>query len=239
MRHLANAPYISQALSNAHAAPPTNAAEATTRWRQFKPHKKKMLNHLVTEQYQLCCYSELRADESDLGYHIEHVINKGMVPGRTFDYSNLAASAVHSEQISSVPKGQVFGGHSQGKIKPFDETMFISCHDPDCARFFAYLSDGRVVPREDLNEADQARAQYTIELLNLDSPFLRVLRRNWWDALDEDYTIYIGENLEVAPLVEQDLLPHNGKLKSFFTLTRHFYGQLAEDTLVREAPQLL
>lgn len=239
MRYLVKGPYISTGLSNAHAVPPTDALGAKERWQKFKPHRRKLLNHLLKEQYQLCCYSELRADESGLGYHIEHVINKGMMPQRTFDYSNLSASAIHSEQIPSLPKGQVFGGHAPGKTNPYDESLFVSCHDADCARFFAYLSDGRVVPREELNKADQERARYTIDLLNLDSPFLRVLRRNWWGALDEELNEYLNEGLDYTALVHQDLLPEDGKLNSFFSLTRQFYGPIAEDTLAKEAPELL
>ncbi|EJT4385593.1 TIGR02646 family protein, partial [Salmonella enterica] len=49
---------------------------------------------LLNEQYHLCCYSEIRADLRGLGYHIEHVENKSQQPGRTFDYQNLAASAL-------------------------------------------------------------------------------------------------------------------------------------------------
>lgn len=51
---------------------------------------------LLNEQYHLCCYSEVRADLRGLGYHIEHVENKSQHPERTFDYLNLAASALDS-----------------------------------------------------------------------------------------------------------------------------------------------
>jgi len=224
---------VSDGLDNAHANPPLDAETATGRWRRFRPHKKRLLEHLLAEQYYLCCYSELRADEADLGYHIEHVVNKGMVPARTFDYENLSASAIQSERIPTLSSGEVFGGHTPGKMVAYDEALFISCRNPDCEKAFAYLSDGRVVPRQDLSIADSERAQYTINLLNLNSPYLVVLRRNWWDTLDFELDEYLGQGLDLTILAKQDLLPIDGKLKSFFSLTRRFYGPVAETVLSR------
>ncbi len=189
MRFVSKGTSGSEGLDYAHANPPIDAEAATLRWRRFKPHKKRLLEHLLAEQQHLCCYSELRADEAGLEYHIEHVVNKGMVPHRTFDYENLSASAIHSEKIPSLPRGEVFGGHTPGKMTAYDEARFVSCRDPECERFFAYLSDGRVIPQDDLLGADRERAQYTINLLNLNSPYLVVRRRNWWDTLDLELSV--------------------------------------------------
>ena len=73
-------------LSQSHANPPVTHAQATSRWGSFA-HKAHVQQCLLDEQYQLCCYSELRADEEGLGYHIEHVENKSQNPARTFDYT--------------------------------------------------------------------------------------------------------------------------------------------------------
>ncbi|ELI0860547.1 TIGR02646 family protein, partial [Salmonella enterica] len=70
---------------------------------------------LLNEQYHLCCYSEIRADLRGLGYHIEHVENKSQQPGRTFDYQNLAASALDSENGLHLFGINAFGGHARGK----------------------------------------------------------------------------------------------------------------------------
>jgi len=64
-----------------------------------------VLQALLDEQYQLCCYSELRADQEGLGYHIEHLENKSQAPARTFDYSNLAASALRGDDLQQLSRG--------------------------------------------------------------------------------------------------------------------------------------
>ena len=59
-------------LAQAHASPPQTAAAATSRWGSYR-HKAILQGELLEEQYWLCCYTEIRADLLDLGYHIEHV----------------------------------------------------------------------------------------------------------------------------------------------------------------------
>lgn len=139
---------------------------------------------LLNEQYHLCCYSEIRADLRGLGYHIEHVENKSQQPVRTFDYQNLAASALDSENGLHQFSIKAFGGHSRGKQEAVDMAKFIHCHMSDCSRYFAYLSDGRIVPADELNAQEMERAQYTIDLLNLNSGFLQTERRNHWEELE-------------------------------------------------------
>lgn len=228
-------------LNQANATPPTTHLQATSRWGSFG-HKPDVLDRLLSEQYQLCCYSELRADQEGLGYHIEHVENKSQNPPRTFDYGNLAASALNSAIDLQVFKAQnfvVFGGHASGKRVPYDKRRFITCHRPDCRRFFAFLSDGRVVPSFTLNAVETDQAQYTIEILNLNSPFLVTRRRQWWDELDDHYQEHIQNNWDITALATVDLVPVNGQISRFFSLTRQFFGRVAEETLQQHAPALL
>lgn len=233
-------------LEVANQQPPQHSEEATSRWRRFN-HKQEVLQYLLQEQYQLCCYTELRADEHGLGYHIEHIENKSQAPQRTFDYTNLAASALASDRLRSFIDQQkeqnlpadLFGGHATGKQKAVDMQRFISPHQHDCARFFAYLSDGRVVPANDLDQQDKARAQYTIELLNLNSPFLQVERRKWWDELDQLLGEHLSKEMDLHCLASVDLVPIAHRLSPFFSLTRQFFGRIAEDVLNERAPELL
>lgn len=233
-------------LGKAHENPPQTPEHATSRWRNFG-YKNDVMGNLLNEQYQLCCYSEFRSDQEGLGYHIEHVENKSQNPARTFDYSNLAASALDSDndlkqlkqQDKTKPK-EVFGGHASGKRAEVDLSLFISCHQPDCARFFAYLpSSGEVVPREELEDADKAKARYTIQLLNLNSSFLVTRRRQWGKELQSLLDEHIQKGWSLAHLVQTDLLPINGKLSRFFSLTRQFYGPLAQQVLTQHAPDLV
>jgi uncharacterized protein (TIGR02646 family) len=225
-------------LTMAHAKPPATSAQATSRWSRFG-YKAVVMEALLSEQYQLCCYSEIRADKDGVGYHIEHVENKSQNPPRTFDYTNLAASALRSEELPNLNGGEVFGGHATAKTGVCDFARFISCHQPDCARFFAYLSDGRVVPRNGLSAIDRDRAQYTIDTLNLNSPYLQTRRRRWWIELEELYVEHEKRGWSLPHLIAVDLVPVAGGLSRFFSLTRQFFGQVAEQTLQQYAPQLV
>jgi len=197
------------------------------------------------EQYGLCGYSEVDAEDLALGFHIEHVENKSQNPARTFDYQNLIASAFNSTEGLPFAKAQsweLFGGHApgkQGRRNPVDMTRLVSPLLPDCARFFAYLSDGTVEPRLSLSPQDSDRARYTIDILNLNSPFLVSLRQEWWDELDALYQEHLPKGWSIEHLASIDLLPRNQRLSPFFTLTRQFFGAVAERLLALQASQLL
>lgn len=226
-------------LNQSHANPPQTGDQATSRWGGFK-HKTAVLEQLFDEQYQLCCYSEIRPDLLGLGSHIEHVQPKSQYPQRTFDYQNLAASALDSESDLKTFKAQadeVFAGHA--KLGGYDPSLFVSCHQSDCARFFAYLSDGRVIPATRLTPDDKAKARYTITLLNLNSPYLITQRQGWWDELDQWLAEHDAQGWSLEHLAAVDLLPTGGKLSQFFSLTRQFFGPMAEQVLTQHAPQLL
>lgn len=224
-------------LNQSHANPPGDATQATSRWRSFG-HKTAVQSALLYEQYQLCCYSELRADQEGIGYHIEHVENKSQAPGRTFDYTNLAASALHSDDLAKFNPNEAFGGHAAAKQATCDMTLLVSCHQVDCRRFFAYLSDGRVVPSQGLVGGETGRAQYTIDQLNLNSPYLVNRRRRWWDELAELFEEHEAKDWSLPDLAAIDLVPTDGALSRFFSLTRQFFGSVAEDVLNNQAPQL-
>ena len=222
-------------LTRAHANPPLTGAQATSRWGSFG-HKNYVMSALLDEQYQLCCYSELRADQEGLGYHIEHVENKSQNPPRSFDYANLAASALRSDDLPQLNRGEAFGGHAAGKQQACDITRLVSCHQTDCARYFAYLSDGRVVPSQNLDIGDQNRAQYTLDLLNLNSPYLITRRRQWWAELDQLFQEHVNKDWSLPDLAAVDLVPTHGALSRFFSLTRQFFGSAAEQALRVHAP---
>ncbi|MCY1282497.1 hypothetical protein D9M68_676520 [compost metagenome] len=246
MRYIRKVGHGGYHLNQSHINPPQTDVAATSRWKSFG-YKNSVINYLLVEQYKLCCYSELRADLDGLGYHIEHVENKSQHPQRTFDYTNLAASALSSDSLTNFvatqPTAQqpqsIFGGHAPGKQSGVDMQRFVSPHQFDCARFFAYLSDGRIVPANGLNNTDSDRAQYTVNLLNLNSPYLLTQRRRWWDELDKLFNDHIAEKMDLYCLASVDLLPRNHSLSPFFSLTRQFYGSIAEEVLHQEARMLL
>ena len=248
MRHIVKQGQGSRKLQQANLRPPQSGAAATAGWSAFRQYgggAELLNNHLLPEQYGLCAYSEVDADRLGLGFHIEHVDNKSQNPARTFDYQNLIASAFSSEEGLPLAKAQgweVFGGHTagkQGKPQPVDMSRLISPLQPDSARFFAYLSSGEVEPTLDLSPTDHERAEYTIALLNLNSPYLVSLRKAWWDEMESLYAEHLDKGWSLNDLAAVDLLPRQQQLSRFFTLTRQFFGPVAENLLRQHAPQLL
>lgn len=238
IRKVGQGPYQ---LNRSHAEPPTTAIAATSRWGSFG-YKQQLLQTLLAEQYQLCCYSEIRPDLERLGFHIEHVENKSQHPQRTFDYENLAACALDSSNdLKSLAIRGIgaFGGHAPGKSESVDMALFVSCHQQDCARFFAYLSDGRVVPADGLSIEHVDQARYTIDLLNLNSPYLQELRQRWWDELAELIDKHLEDDDDLECLAAIDLIPRGSSLSQFFSLTRNLFGNIAEQVLAQHAPELM
>lgn len=241
MRHVIKTRRGTDALLTAHEQPPQNSEQSTRRWQRFgRENKAALMTLLLNEQYHLCCYSEIRADLRGLGYHIEHVENKSQQPGRTFDYQNLATSALDSENGLHQFCINAFGGHSRGKQEAVDMAKFIHCHMSGCSRYFAYLSDGRIVPADELNTQEMERAQYTIDLLNLNSGFLQTERRNHWEELEQLFDEHIEKGWDLQQLLQLELVPSSDhKLHEFFSITRQFFQQEAEQVLHIHAPALI
>lgn len=230
-------------LNQAHQNPPTTPSEATSRWSSYG-YKADTLASLLREQFQVCCYSEIPMLEEGIGFHVEHVENKSQNPSRTFDYGNLAASAFSSEDLEGrkILNSDIFGGHASGKngsYGPIDMLKFISPHDPNCSSHFTYLSDGRVVPSRKLEKEDQEKSRYTIDILNLNCNFLVNRRKKWWKELQDLFEEHQKKNWSLNDLVAVDLLSSTGLLRRFFSVTRQFYGPLAEKILTEEEPDLL
>lgn len=221
-----------------HAHPPQTEAEAASRWDSFKPkQKQRLLNILLGEQFHLCCYSELRADLLGLGYHIEHVQPKSKYPQRTFDYHNLAASALKSDPDLKTFKQnnlQTFGGHH--KDDEYQADLFISSLQNGCSDYFFYVQ-GEIEPSPELSPQQRKQAEYTIKTLNLDCPYLNNLRKRKHQELEElvDEAIETQDPTKLKNLAQVLLLPNDGKLEAFFSLTRQFFGPIAEQVLQQHA----
>lgn len=223
-------------LEKSNDNPPTTQKEATTRWSRFK-YKGVLTDYLNYEQYGLCAYSEIRPDKVGLGTHIEHIEPKSQNPSRTFDYSNLILSALSSEELESRDKADVFGGHAKQSV--YDSTLFISCLNPICSEHFVYLLDGTVEPSKKIDIDAQKNAQYTIDLLNLNSPYLVTLRAKWLDEIDTLIDQHLKDNASLEYLAAVDLLPRGNKLSEFFSATRQRFGEVAEKIIQEENEQRL
>lgn len=206
-------------------APPSTSVIANAKWNKFRK-KSSVIDALLAEQYHLCCYSEINADEEFWGYHIEHIENKSQNPTRTFDPTNLGASALSDQDLKppKFTKEKIFGGHADKKSQNVDMKLFVHCHLPDCHKFFAYLSTGYVVPSLGLSEEDRIRARYTIDHLNLNSDVLLLRRQQWHRELEEAYETSAIDKQAIQELLKFYITPVNHKLKRFFTMSQQFFA---------------
>ena len=219
---------------------PTSSDEATRRWNRF--NKETLRRRLLAEQFGLCAYSELnirafkRENHSPMEGHIEHIEPKSINPQRTFDYQNLVISALCSEDLSLFSKDDYFGGHA--KLNFYDAKLFISPLERDCRRFFVYLSEtGQVEPSPSLNAHDAERAHYTIDLLNLNSPYLRNKRRRWLQELEADIDELLTNREALLRLARRELCAQHGQLEAFQSASRQVFGALGEQVIQDYCPE--
>lgn len=214
---------------------PLDAAEAKERWKLFRGKKKKQAkNKLLIQQYRLCGYTEFNIDEfSSLasskngGCHIEHIKPKSLFPQLTFEYENLIISVLGSDDlkrfkeeffVNNAPEADdshklYFGGHKKENI--FDEVLFISPTEADCQRYFVYIEhSGEIKPANGLEDDEVKRAEYTINLLNLNHPYLKNQRykrmREVLDDIEE-----LDDVDEQIDIVRAEISEHNGQIASF------------------------
>jgi len=220
-------------LESANALPPETAQHAKARWGRLEK-KQTLLDMLLEEQFRLCCYSELCAESYDFNYHIEHVMNKSQFPRYTFCYKNLAASALSSVDLALIKANypqDAFGGHAIGKSRRVDAKLFVTPHEQGCERFFYYVSDGRVIASKGLSSDEVARADYTIKTLNLNSQFLVLQRKIWWDELNDALLLCLGDEVALKKLAEMYLRPRENSLSSFYSMTHQTFGRISEIVL--------
>ncbi|MCL1080050.1 TIGR02646 family protein [Parashewanella spongiae] len=238
---------------------PLTADEATRAWGRFKDTDQQLLQKLLTEQFGLCCYTELNlADLKNthgIGSHFEHEQPKHTFPHRTFDEANLLRCALDSEDLSKYSGENRFGGHYKDNNEQldYDAAKFISPQSANCRDFFVYLtSDGSIHPKAGLSAQDNMKAQYTIDILNLNASFLKAERKRWLKEIDEEINKLIDkaatrqdrENLAECELTLTNL-PHPElnktafpQLRPFHSATRALFGQLGENVIQQYCPQI-
>jgi len=234
-------------LYDRYAHPPETASDAQTKWRRFAGSReyKLLFDALLKEQYGLCAYSEIRPDEHGLGFHVEHIKPKSQYPNQTFDHHNLVLSALSSQDLNALkikyddieesgsePIGSYcFGGHA--KESKYNAELFLSpLQEYPHNNYFLYRSDGRVVAHPLGSESDQKRAQYTIDLLNLNHPMLVALRKEWIDEIDALIDEHLENDMCLESLASIDLIPINDKLSNFYTATCQRFGSSITDTVL-------
>lgn len=231
---------------------PTTSEEATRRWKNFNG-KTELSRQLLQQQYGLCCYTELNltdfALELNMGAHIEHEKPKSAFPEQTFDYGNLLLCSLASEDLKHFPGPLQFGGHFKGNN--FDAATFVSPHQANCRDFFIYSSgNGEISPNLALSADEQKKAQATIDLLNLNAPFLKAERQQWLEEIEECLgplledvdleSIKLLAETELTPLERYDeRLGHTcDQLRKFHSAVRAVFGHLGEQVIQEHCPNI-
>ena len=142
------------------------AAAGQLSWSELQnPEKQELREALLREQCDLCCYCCDRVVHPNC--HIEHLRPRSGFSEQALTYDNLLVSCQRDVAgITRVPR------HC-GKAKDnwFDESLFVSPLQPDCADYFAFTSSGVIEPAASVPKQDAARE--TIQRLALDLPKLR------------------------------------------------------------------
>lgn len=247
MRFVRKSPTYSEwSLEQAALQRPQTANEARTKWKHFD--RSALFKYLFEEQYGLCAYTELNIQDfreeegSYKGAHIEHIKPKSQFPQQTFDYFNLMLSALDSDDLAKFDMQSRFGGHH--KLDSYDGEQFLPPLLPNISDYFVYSSeDGEIFPSMSLSDADKSKAQYTIDLLNLNAAYLKNSRKNWLQELEAEIDRLIDEDAPEAIefMAECELLPYRRdyppinaetqQLRRFHTACLQVFGAVGKRVL--------
>lgn len=125
------------------------------------PEKRALHQTLMSEQGWVCCYCGRAIAQQDS--HIEHFRPQERYVDLALSYENLHASCIRETE----PGMPLHCGHA--KDSDFDESLAISPLDPHCEARFLYTQEGYIIA----SDVADTQADYMVELLQLDIPFLR------------------------------------------------------------------
>lgn len=209
------------------------AVSAQAAWENFD-FKADTRHACLHEQFGLCAYSEIALDDDDFGMHIDHVEPKSINQSRTFDHSNLLLSAISSDKLKGMPRGEVFGGHFRGSR--YSAVDFVTPFWPDCRRFFHYASSGEVQPALGLAVGDEKKARYTIDALNLNAPHLLSRRRLWLLELEQEIEKLLDSPEALSWFADAELCVTAGRLRPFHSAARQRFGHFGQQVIEQHCP---
>ncbi len=144
--------------------------------------KPALRRHLMDEQKHLCAYCECEVHEANS--HIEHIVAQSEQDALRFDYDNLIVSCNGVQCDSEAKKAyKPEDVHSCGhkKLDELNAALFLNpVVETEISHYFDYDAISGAIMASNQNEP---KADYTIELLNLDNSRLRNARLNAKAAL--------------------------------------------------------
>lgn len=145
------------------------AKENPQHWEDI--HKTKAYPKLYAE-----CVSQLKFEQDNLGgytekplsgrVHIDHYRKRSLFPaqGYVFSWNNLIADEYN------MSFGAVYKDNSIQKIDDYERLIDPIAQDPH--HFFTYTEYGRIKPKENLDDEEKMKAEFTIRTFNLQHPLL-------------------------------------------------------------------
>ena len=127
------------------------------RWEEVTATDKSAIwADLVKMQGYRCAYCESSLEEA--GRHIEHFYQKAQhrFPQKTFDWDNLFGSCNRNESC----------GRQKDRTK-HDPNNIIKPDFEDPEYYFQFLTDGRIIIRDDLTQNEYHKAKETLRVFNL------------------------------------------------------------------------
>jgi uncharacterized protein (TIGR02646 family) len=181
---------------------------AYDRFKKTASIKKVVKDALMQEQGYLCCYCERSLTDDDS--HIEHFQPRQKTATDPLDFNNLLCSC----QKDLMPGEPRHCGNSKSN---FDANLLISPFDSTCETRFMFTADGYIQAAQDTD----AVAQKTLEVLQLDIPKLRALRRSAIapflepDLSDAELQLFVKGYLEKS---------ESGQYSEFWTTIRSLFA---------------
>ena len=135
------------------------------------------LHILLYEQDCLCGYSEIPLDAENTSSHIDHFVKRDYDNSKIFDWDNLVVSAI-DEDYGGKYKDNTY------KIKQNEYAQIFNPTKDDMGQYIEYLRDGRIAPRDGIQDAINDKILKTIEVFNLNCRSLKNRRKQLLIELD-------------------------------------------------------
>lgn len=165
------------------------------------------LHILLYEQDCLCGYSEIPLDAENTSSHIDHFVKRDYDHSKIFDWDNLVVSAI-DEDYGGKYKDNTY------KIKQNEYAQIFNPTKDDMGQYIEYLRDGRIAPRDGIQDAINDKILKTIEVFNLNCRSLKNRRKQLLIELDS------------CSGLPKEELKHTFEKNGFISLINWFIGTL-------------
>ena len=153
---------------------PNHKYEDLDRTEEGKAVRYELRKHLAQEQMNICCYCCCKLSSDKI--HNEHIKPESEFNQLTMDYENIIVSCTRRKNSTRFTCGMK-------KDNDYDERLFVSPLEENCANHFIFYPNGSI-------DSDTDQGKYTIDLLALqESKSLRESRKSQYNAV---YSICLG-----------------------------------------------